>query len=634
MSTQALARDERTTLDWIAAWGASGAAVRPGGPLRSRPSPLVFDGLPAHGGPSIARSPAGDVLFDGVLYERDALAARLGVDPRSCGDAALVLEGCARWGAEVARHVKGLFAIVCWDAARGQMTAIRDALGAYPLFYARTAGGELLLSTSIDALVDHPAVDRSINRAAVADHLCHRWPYPDETFYTAVRRVPPGCRLVADRTGVRVERYWDPAPLGEPVRWITEDELETFGERLDTAVGRLMAQGRSGIFLSGGLDSISVAAVATDLARRTGRAAPIALSLGFPDPSCNEEPVQRGVATSLGLEHEFVPFGDATGTGGLLGPALACSRTSPAPMLNTWSPAYTELALRGRRRGVQVIMTGSGGDEWLTVSPYLAADLIRAGDVRGLAKLAASWQRSYRMPPWRLMRTLFWTFGARPLAGLALDRLAPAAWHRNRLARLRRTTHAWIAPDPQLRLALDERTADGLTPAAPRAGFYFQEVRAGLDHQLTSMELEEIFHMGRRLDVKIRHPYWDADVVDMLYRTPPQLLNLDGRAKALVRDTVAKRFPALGLDRQKKIAGTSFFRSVLRNEVPALWKRSGGVPTLVRMGIVDGRAANAMVEASLAQFSRQGLSRIWDLLNLDAWVEAHAHGRQSEKARG
>jgi asparagine synthase (glutamine-hydrolysing) len=618
MSTRALA-DDRTAAGWLAVW--SGAAVA------SHASPLAFAGLTGRSGPETAHSAAGAVLFDGVLYEREALAGRLGVDPRRFGDAALILQALERSGADVARQIKGLFALVAWDAARGQLIAIRDALGAYPLFYAHGAGGTLLASTSIEALVRHPAVDPAINRAALADHLCHRWPYPDETFYRAVKRVLPGCRLIVDRAGARVERYWDPAPPGEPVNWIGEEELASFGDRLDTAVGRMLAQGRAGIFLSGGLDSISVAAFAADRARRSSLPPPIALSLGFPHPECNEETVQRGVAGALGLEQEFVPFGAAVGGGGLLAPALEYSRSSPAPMLNTWSPAYTELARRGKRRGVQVIMTGAGGDEWLTVSPYLAADLMRAGDMRGLAHLVASWRRSYRMPLPRVLRTLLWTFGGRPLAGLALHRLAPAMWHRNRLARLQRTTRTWVAPEPALRRELDARTADALRPAAPRGGFYFHEVRAGLDHPLTSMELEEIFEMGRRLDLRFRHPYWDADVVDLLYRTPPHLLSLDGRAKSLVRETVATRFPTLGLSRQKKIAGTSFFRSVLRNEVPALWKRTGGVPTLARLGIVEARAAHAVVEASLAESSREGLSRIWDMLNLDAWVQAHERGR-------
>jgi hypothetical protein len=118
------------------------------------------------------------------------------------------------------------------------------------------------------------------------------------------------------------------------------------------------------------------------------------------------------------------------------------------------------------------------------------------------------------------------------------------------------------------------------------------------------------------------HPYWDADVVDLLYRTPPQLLSRGGRSKALVRDTVARRFPALGLDRQKKVEGTSFFESILRTEVPRLWKRSGGAPALAKLGVIDAGKTEAMVEASFAEFNREALNRVWELLNLDAWVQS------------
>lgn len=613
MQTLAPADNDVTVRDWVAVFGA--------GRADGRAPTLSFAGQSSS---STAECAAGVSLFDGVLYNRADLMRELGLDDRA-SDAPIVLRAFERWGHECAAHLKGLFAFVVWDRAEDRLLAVRDPLGAYPLFHASDRSGRLLLSTSIDALV-RAGADATINRAALADHLSHRWPYPTETFYSAVSRVPPGCRLVVTRTGRRVERYWDPAPVGEPVNWVTEDELETFDARFGAAVTRAMDQGRTGIFLSGGLDSISVAAFAADAAGRSGRAAPIALSLGFPHPECDEELVQRGVAGALGLEQEFVPFYEAVPSRQLLGPALEYTRTSPAPMLNTWSPAYTELALRGKRRGVQVIMTGAGGDEWLTVSPYLAADLIRRGDLAGLAQFMRAWQRSYRLSPWRVLRGNLWTFGIRPLAGAGLDRIAPRAWHRNRLARLRATTRPWVAPDPTLKAEIDRRTEDALTPASPAAGFYFQEVRAGLDHPLTSMELEEIFEMGRRLGVRFRHPYWDADVVDLLYRTPPRLLSRNGRAKSLVRDTVARRFPRLGLERQKKIAGTSFFRQVLRDEIPKLWKNSGGAPHLAALGVVDAARAQAMVDASLSEFSREGLSRIWDLVNLDAWVQAHTTG--------
>jgi hypothetical protein len=141
------------------------------------------------------------------------------------------------------------------------------------------------------------------------------------------------------------------------------------------------------------------------------------------------------------------------------------------------------------------------------------------------------------------------------------------------------------------------------------------------------MELEEVFDMGRRLGMRIMHPYWDADLVDMLYRTPPHLLMRKRRAKGLVRETVARRFPALGLDRQKKVAATSFYRSVLQNEVPQLWKSSGGAPTLASLGVIDERKTDDMVRGALSQFSRAGLSRVWDVMNLEAWVRSRTNGR-------
>jgi asparagine synthase (glutamine-hydrolysing) len=563
------------------------------------------------------------VLFDGTLYNRQDLASTLTLSGVPT-DAQIVLAAYERWGADLTRHLKGRFGLVVSDSVEKRLLAARDPLGAYPLFHARDSGGRLLLSKAIGSLVQHPSVDRSLNRAALADHLCHRWPYTTETFYNAVHRVPPGCRLVATAAGTRVERYWDPAPPGEPVNWVTEDELETFDQRLETAVDRAMAQGRTGIFLSGGLDSISVAAIATELASRSDRPAPVALSIGFPEGECNEELIQRGVARSLNMPQEFVPFYEAAPARGLLTTVLDYSRRSSAPVLNAWRPVYSDLTLRGRRLGVEVILSGAGGDEWLTVSPYLIADLLRKGDLSGVLHLAAMWRRSFRMSPWAILRGTIFTYGVRPLASLALHRIAPKAWHGNRLRRAQQTTRPWVAPDRHLRQELDARTADALTPVAPAAGFYFHDVRASLDHSLTSMELEEIFEMGRRLDVKFLHPYWDADVVDLLYRTPPALLSRGGRSKGLVRDTVARRFPALGLDRQKKVAGTAFFESVLRAEVPRLWEASRGTPALAALGVVDPARTQAMAEASFAEFDRNALNRIWNLLNLDAWVQSCA----------
>ena len=629
MTAQVQADDAAARRDWVAVLGqAQPAASSSALTLGASPGGLT---VAVEGGVDTFWRTATDrwcgILFDGVLYNRGEIAGALGISPKNTPDARLLLTAYERWGAELTRHIKGIFSLIIWDGMQRRLLAVRDRLGTYPLFYAEGRGGKLLVSTSIEALVNHPLVDPSLNRAALADHLIHRWPSRDETFYQAVRRVPGGCRLISKDGQTRVERYWDPIPESGPIDWATASDLEEFDDRLDTAVERSLAIGRAGVFLSGGLDSISVAAVTADVARRADRPDPIALSLGFPHPDCDEELVQRGVANTLGIEQEFVPFFDAVPSRQLLGPGLELMRTLPAPLMNTWSPAYMGLAQRGKRRGVQVILTGTGGDEWLSVTPYLGADLLRSGNFAGFARLMRVWRRSYRLSSWELLQSTALTFGVRPLAGAALHRLAPKRWRANRLARLRQAgARPWLAADPALRTELDRRTEALLTPPVPPNGFYLQEVRTGLDHPLMSMEIEETFEIGRRIGMPIQHPYWDADLVELLCRTPPDLLIRDGRAKGLVRDTVARRFPALGLDRQKKVAATSFFQSLIRDEVPRLWADGGGAPALASIGIIDGGRASEMVNDAIAAADPIGLRATWDLVKLEAWVRSHIPG--------
>ena len=564
-----------------------------------------------------------EVVFDGRLYNRAELAQQVAGPAETLGDADLVLRAYERWGRDFPKHIAGRFAIVVADSANARVMAVRDPLGAYPLFYAE-AQDRLLFSTSILALQGQPGVHGRLNRAALADHLCHLWTDADQTFVDRIRRVRAGHMLTAGTTGVTSDRYWEPVADSGPVNWIAdEDHQSAFEARFGVAVERALDHGPTGIFLSGGLDSISIAALAADASRQTGRAAPIALSLGFPGDA-DEETEQRGVARSLGLDHRFVDFYDAVPSKRLLSEALAISRHQPAPLLNTWMPAYTDLAVRAKASGVRAILSGNGGDEWLGVSPFLAADLIRARDVAACWQLLSGWRRSFVTAPHRLVHIILWEFGVRPLTSAAFERMAPQAWRANRVWRNVRRLPKWIAPDPHLRKELASRIERALPPANPPRSFYFRDVRRTLEHPLLAMELEEIFEMGRRLDVRFLHPYWDAGVVDILYRTRPLLLLNGGRTKSVVRATMARRFPGLGLDRQKKRGGTNFFKSVVEREVPLLWRADNGLSALADCGIVEPRAAAAGVDHAVSSMNSRQLLRAWDLIHAENWLRAHS----------
>src|SRR4029077_17671555 len=97
-----------------------------------------------------------------------------------------------------------------------------------------------------------------------------------DTFFEAVRRIPAGHAMIFERDQVRPKRYWDPAPDGK-VNWTRREEVDRFDEVFDLAVGRCLSFGPTGVFLSGGLDSVSVAASAIDLCHKASRPEPLAL---------------------------------------------------------------------------------------------------------------------------------------------------------------------------------------------------------------------------------------------------------------------------------------------------------------------------------------------------------------------
>jgi asparagine synthase (glutamine-hydrolysing) len=559
-------------------------------------------------------------FFAGFLFDRPALARALTLEPAD--DAQILLAAYEQHGEAGLARLRGRFAAAIFDASAARAIVARDPLGSRPLFYTQVAR-TVHFATTPQQLARLPGVSRDLNRGALADHLCHRWPHREETFFAAVRRVPPGWLAEISHGAMRVRRYWDPAPNGE-IGWLDDDEASRFDELFDQSIDRCLDTGTAGVFLSGGLDSISVAAVATNRAARRGGPRPIALSLGFPDPRCDERHLQAAVARELGLRQHLVDFWEAVGARGLLAQSLELNASLASPVLNTWGPAYHALARRGRMDGVRTIMTGMGGDEWLSVSPLISADMLARGDLAGTLGFLRMALRSHTLSRARIVRNVFWTFGLRPLASRTLHRLAPAAWQRSRAARQVRNDLPWIAPDPALRRQLRERAQFNLGPADPPGGFYAHEIRTSLDHSLVSWELEEQYQFGAAIGVDIMHPFWDADLVEMLFRLRPDVLNRGGRSKGLVRESLARRFPSLGFERQRKLSGTQFYRAIMEKEGPAVLRTVGRFDALDALGVVDGGRAWRAAEAAFDQAPRVW-SQVWNLVNLEAWARAHAN---------
>ena len=565
---------------------------------------------------SVAEDAARVVIFAGVLTNARELAPGRRATP-----AAIVIGEFASHGDAGVERLRGNFAVLAWRKDTGALVAARDQIGIAPLFYARV-GPRWLFASSPEALAARPDISGDINAVALSEWLCGWYPVAEDTAYRDVKRIPPATLLSIRGAEATSRRYWDPAPEDRPIEWLRDDEVAQFNARLTRAVERAVGATAAppAVFLSGGLDSIAVALTAADVSDAQRRPRPLALSLVFPQGESNEATIQAGVARQLGLEQQLVPLHGAVGRDGLIQEALDLTASWPQPMFNAWAPAYMHLAALGAAHGAGVVLTGRGGDEWLTVSPYLLADYVRRGDLVGAWRLVQTRRRSNSLRGARATAELLWLTAGRPLASAALDLVAPGPWHRKRRQRLLAERPAWLAPDPAIRAAIEERVEGSIAPARPKQGFYMREARLAFTHPAVTQDMEETQELGRRHGLRVVHPFWDVDLVDALYRTRPKTLAEDGQFKWLLRRLVAPRLPDLGLERRGKVSAEFVFRGIVQREAPAALDRLGGLRSLGRLGIVDLAGIQSGGGSGSGGDGVGGASRLWSLLNLESWV--------------
>lgn len=553
-----------------------------------------------------------DVSFSGTLVDTAPLCAELRL-PRNATAIELVEALYTRHGIPGFGRLRGEFAVAVTDHDRGECVVARDHVGLHPVFYAQH-GQWVSVGTNAHVLAHLPGISSKLNRPALADALCSRYPDHEETFFSAVRRLPAGCALRIGRGRLLVERYWDPVGTREKNRNDT-GYVDRFAAVQQQAVRRAMTNDNAGIFLSGGLDSVSIAAVAVDLAHTDRKTSvPVALSLGLPDATCDERTVQIATASALGMRQHMLDFDDAVGETPLLEQAIALSSRLSSPLFNLWTTPYLALARAGAAEGVTTVLTGTGGDEWLSTSGYATADYLWRGRVGKAAAFIRQWKRSEDGTG------LLWNFGLRPLMGRAAARIAPFAWDRSRSLRMTSGDPDWIAPDRALRATQQARAGGALGAADPVEGFAGADANITLRHATTSRMFEEYFEMGPFAGVRFAHPYFDPDLIQFACNASPAELNHGGWLRGLLRAQLADRLPALGFDQQRKVLATTFHRDSLAESPTASAFIADGFPALSDCGIVDG----TKIRAVLTNGSRRTTAARLNLINLEAWVRSHA----------
>lgn len=135
------------------------------------------------------------------------------------------------------------------------------------------------------------------------------------------------------------------------------------------------------------------------------------------------------------------------------------------------------------------------------------------------------------------------------------------------------------------------------------------------------MEMEESFENAREIGVPVRQPFLDADLVELLYRLPPELHFTGGRDKGLARAMLDERFPELGFARKRKVVSLSYAENIFSDQGPRAWASMGSTWALAELGVIDpGRLAQEVASTFAGPSQRRYFYRLWDLMSLEAWL--------------
>src|SRR5438067_2871233 len=480
------------------------------------------------------------VILNGEIYNFKELRVQLekrGRRFRTNSDTEVIIHGYKEWGAEVLKHLNGMFGLAIWDVKNHRLVVARDAMG-IKLIYYRIANGQLTFGSEIRAVLAAQDSKPEVNPVALNLFLRFRYTPSPLTIFRDVRKLAPGTMLVVEDGKWREERWYNytPVPFSTP-----KEEKEATRELLElyrAAVRRhLLSDVPVGILLSGGLDSGLLLA----LMNEEGGAWP-AYTIGYGETFRDDELADAAeTASLLGAKHITVEL-DQTEFESSLPKIVECLEEPIAA--SSIVPMY--FVSQRARQDVKVALIGQGPDElfggykrhlgvhygdWWRGLPVGLRSMIGSA-INGLPRneMLKRGTRSLGIEN-RLKRyqDVFSLAPAETINGLFWDDVLPAK-------PAHELVEYWRALLPQM-----EQTDE-------LGGFQLLEIRSSLPDEL--LMYADKLSMAHSLEVRV--PYLDRTVVEYVQRLDASFKIRRGTRKWLHRQVCRSYLPPRILKRKKR----------------------------------------------------------------------------------
>jgi asparagine synthase (glutamine-hydrolysing) len=411
------------------------------------------------------------IVYNGEIYNHVSLRGELeglGVRFTTSSDTEVLLAAYVRWGAECLSRLRGMFALAIWDARDRSLFLARDRLGVKPLYYAMRGGG-LVFASEVRTLLAVGAVPRRLSRSALASYLAFGAVSDPGAIVGGVRALPPGCTAELREGRVTERRYWE-LPLERSRGASFDDEVREIRPILAAAVQlRLIADVKVGIFLSGGIDSSALVA----LASRAGGAPIHTFTVTFDEERFSEARFADEVARRYGCTHQQVHLPAARAAGEIDAAVGALDQPS-ADGINTYF-----VSKAAREAGLSVALSGLGGDEVFAGYDYF----------RSFARALPVSRAMGRLPA-RLRKGLG-ALAHEPWAGTRAQKLAALLLAGGRPELAYAALRAMFTVDQHRRILGDE-LGGGPEGSSPETPFASVSMPDGLVERLAAGEIDAI----------------------------------------------------------------------------------------------------------------------------------------------
>jgi asparagine synthase (glutamine-hydrolysing) len=575
------------------------------------------------------------VVFNGELYGYRDLRERLilcGHRFATQSDTEILVHAWEEWGEDALNELRGMFAFALLDLRERYATApilflARDPLGIKPLYYTQTAEG-FAFASEVRALLAMGAVPKNLSRDALTSYLLLGSVSEPITLVEGVFSLPPGHRMllhVPERRRVpRARQWWDAAlsPAAKAPR--KPRDLASAAKKMrpmleDAVQAHLVADVPVGLFLSSGLDSGAIAALAAKA--RTGIQS---FTLTFPGTASDEGDAARAIARRCGTQHTEVPL-DGWAIVRRMEEATAALDQPTMDAVNTYFVSWA-----ARTVGLKVALSGLGGDElfagyptfadtprlarlihtaWFVPSlirrfmkPIVAALAGKRDSPDAGSKAAAAWVSPDALPhPYFFTRTLF----------------PPGRLERIIEPRFRPST---IGPDgvtlEPTWLGWLERAGDEARRLQPVAGVSWLEMRS----YMTSTLLHDTDSVSMAQSLEVRLPLLDTPLVEFVSALPDVARRRPGVHKALLVEAIQDLLPPETLTQKKRtftLPWEEWLRGPLRKRLEASFADPAPslAPALRRGGF--------QVVWSEFLAHKTSWSRPWSLYVLNEWCRRH-----------